>query len=653
MKKEALKSDLFEKLSWSDLEEWAGSRVLSRGQGYHRNHRVRELAQTQTGTLVAWVYGGQRYATQVDFENGELISVCTCPYGNNCKHAVAVVLEYLDHVKKNREVLRVTEKDKRLVLLRDFTDEQAWEDEEEDEDYEYEGIDHDELAPKKPGNAEPIALRRFLEQQNKEQLIALIEELAGKHSIIREALQDRYDLLKGSVRKMVNAVRKEIHELSSEPAWTNHWRGEGHIPDYSRVKDRMNALLKQGHADEVVTLGGELLEAGIRQVEMSNDEGETATEISSCLEVVFRALPQASLSQVEQMLWAIDAELEDEYELCYASESFWKKKQKASDWSAVADKLIDRLNVFSSEKGENSSSRNYRRDHLTDWIVRSLENAGRNEEIIPLCEKEAVKTGSYTRLVNVLRKAKRFEEAEQWIHKGIKATQKEWPGVASQLRDALREMREKEGSWLQVTAFRVEEFLQMPSLHGYKEMKKAAEKAKVWPAVRAASLLYLESSKLPKADPSWPLPETGVKGVPKVRKNEFPMTDVLIDVAIEEKRPDDVLKWYDHHKLKKQVYWGWGGYQEDQVAEAVADHYPDRAIDIWKSIAERQIALTKPKAYEAAAVYLRKVHGLQKKLKREGEWKDYLLKLRQANVRKTKFIEILSRLEGRRIVEGR
>jgi hypothetical protein len=40
-----------------------------------------------------------------------------------------------------------------------------------------------------------------------------------------------------------------------------------------------------------------------------------------------------------------------------------------------------------------------------------------------------------------------------------------------------------------------------------------------------------------------------------------------------------------------------------------------------------------------------------KKLKKEGEWKDYLLKLRQANARKTKFIEILDRVEGRRIVE--
>jgi uncharacterized Zn finger protein len=129
------------------------------------------------------------------------------------------------------------------------------------------------------------------------------------------------------------------------------------------------------------------------------------------------------------------------------------------------------------------------------------------------------------------------------------------------------------------------------------------------------------------------------------------MIDVLIDIAIEEKRPDEVLRWYDQRKSKKQIFWGWDSYQEDQVAEAVADHHPDRALAIWKNVAEKQIALTKPKAYEAAAVYLRKVHSLLKKLKREEEWKNYLLKLCQTNTRKTKLIDILSHLEGRRIIE--
>jgi uncharacterized Zn finger protein len=87
--------------------------------------------------------------------------------------------------------------------------------------------------------------------QTKEQLIALVEDLAGKYSIVRQDLEDRQGLSKGSVKKVVSAIRKEIHELSSEPGWSNHWNNEGYIPDYSRVKGRLQSLLAKGHADEI------------------------------------------------------------------------------------------------------------------------------------------------------------------------------------------------------------------------------------------------------------------------------------------------------------------------------------------------------------------------------------------------------------------
>jgi uncharacterized Zn finger protein len=647
MKKESSKRDLFERLDWDDIEQWAGSRILCRGEGYQRSHRVKELAQTQTGALVAWVHGGQKYATEVDFEDGELISVCTCPYGNNCKHAVAVVLEYLDHLKKNREVPQITGQDQRVALLQGFADE---EDREVDDEEEGEEVDTIHLVSPKSGKSIPPNLKGFLEEQTKEQLITLLKDLSERYPSVREDLQDRENLSKGSVKRVVGAARKEIQKLSSRPGWRNHWNNEGYVPDYSRVKDRLESLLANGHADEVVVLGKELLETGIRQVEMSDDEGETGIEISSCLDIVFLALSQSSLSPVDQMLWAIDAELKDDYELCYGSESFWENEQKASDWSVVADKLIQRLNEFKFARGEDNFSRNYQRDRLSDWIIQALENAGRPEEIISVCEQEAVKTGSYPRLVEALRKAKRYEEAEQWIFKGMRATQKQWPGIAKQLKDTLREMRERKGDWLKVTAFRAEDFIQSPSLHTFQDMKKTAEKAKVWPEVRAAAFLYLETSKVPQSDPSWALPETGVKEDRESRKNEFPMADVLIDIAIEEERPDDVLRWYDQLKSKKQIFWGGDGYQEDKIAAAVVDLYPDRAIAIWKNLAEKQIALTQPKAYETTALYLRKVRNFLKKMERESEWKDYLLQLRQANARKKKLIQILDRLDSRRII---
>ena len=73
------KEDFFKELSWDGLQEWAGSRILSRGQSYQRSHQVKDLVLTKTGGLLAWVQGGERYATLIDFEDGELVSTCTCP----------------------------------------------------------------------------------------------------------------------------------------------------------------------------------------------------------------------------------------------------------------------------------------------------------------------------------------------------------------------------------------------------------------------------------------------------------------------------------------------------------------------------------------------------------------------------------------------
>ncbi len=209
------KADFFKELTWDDLQDWAGSRGLSRGQSYQRSRRVQELVLTESGGLIAWVQGEKRYATQVDSKNGELISTCTCPYGGTCKHAVAVVLEYLDRVKKNMKVLEIAEQDKRLLLVKKTADEDEQEEsewDEEDEEREEE-LCAGSVAPKERSKSTPDALTGFLKEQTKEELISLLEDLARKHSVVREDLQDRLDLSKGSVKKMVNAVRKEIHEI--------------------------------------------------------------------------------------------------------------------------------------------------------------------------------------------------------------------------------------------------------------------------------------------------------------------------------------------------------------------------------------------------------------------------------------------------------
>jgi uncharacterized Zn finger protein len=164
---------------------------------------------------------------------------------------------------------------------------------------------------------------------------------------------------------------------------------------------------------------------------------------------------------------------------------------------------------------------------------------------------------------------------------------------------------------------------------------------------------YLETGTRPQPSTQlWPLSENELKTTTGRLPIQPPMTDVLIDIAIAEKRPDEVLRWYDRRKPQSQG-WDPGWFTEDRIAEAVVARYPERAVAIWKQLAEAQIALTKPKAYEAAAAYLRKVGRVLKQQGKEQDWQSYLTVLRRAHERKRRLIDLLDMLVGRRIVDVR
>ncbi|NOT56800.1 MAG: SWIM zinc finger domain-containing protein, partial [Deltaproteobacteria bacterium] len=374
------------------------------------------------------------------------------------------------------------------------------------------------------------------------------------------------------------------------------------------------------------------------------------------------ALPHSSLTPTEQMLWAIDAELQDEYDLCQGTAEFWAQASyEASDWSAVADQLDARLRKLSQGKGGAEFLSPYRRDRLSNRLIRALEDAGRQDEIIPLCEREARETGSYMRLIAHLKHAKRWAEVEEWIRKGIAATHQQSPGIAAQLRNTLRERREEQQQWPQVAAFYAEDFFDRPGAATLRDLLKAAKHAGVEADVRAGAFHYLETGVRPQtlkpakktgALPAWPLPACEVPEIGEGRTAmAAPMRQALIDIAIDEKQPDEVLRWYDQPAPNKTSAWGYGWQDDDRIATAVVSAHPDRAIAMWKKMVDAQIQQVQVRAYETAATYLRKIHSAYKKHDREQEWKDYLAALRQANLRRPRLVQILDGLTGKRIVE--
>jgi len=108
-------------LTWDDLEEWADSGSLERGEGYFHGGNVESIALTAAGELVAWVEGSERYAVQIALgpadQSPRLASLCTCPVGYACKHPVAAVLTCLEALSNNRPIPSAKPDDARLRIL--------------------------------------------------------------------------------------------------------------------------------------------------------------------------------------------------------------------------------------------------------------------------------------------------------------------------------------------------------------------------------------------------------------------------------------------------------------------------------------------------------------------------------------------------------
>ncbi|NUO10098.1 MAG: hypothetical protein HUU08_15760 [Candidatus Brocadia sp.] len=82
----------------------------------------------------------------------------------------------------------------------------------------------------------------------------------------------------------------------------------------------------------------------------------------------------------------------------------------------------------------------------------------------------------------------------------------------------------------------------------------------------------------------------------------------------------------------------------------VSGNCPDEALKIWCDLAEDQIALTKPSAYETAVGYLKQARDIYRKTHRRKEWESFVAVLREANKKKTRIIQNLRTLTGEKII---
>lgn len=457
-------------LTWDDLENWAGNRSMTRGRTYQRQGCVHDLAISPEGRLLATVEGSESYATSVwlvsdqdddqEEDEGPVRSRCTCPVGyDGCKHAVAVTAEYLQCLADKVEVDVADVDDPRWSMA------SAWD-------------EASSSRERQPDRAWDDKIRQHIESKSREELIDLVGSLTQRFPELHEELTERLMLKEGNVDHLVTEARRELRTITAQPGWRNHWDNEGWIPDYSRLNHRLDRLVELGHCDAVAKLGSEILDCGLEQVSQSDDEGETGIALVECLSIVFGAVARSSLSASEKLLFAVDAYLKDDYDIIDdAADAVLDAQYTPADWSEVADDLTHRLETMGKNTVDDFSYK-YLRDHITGWLARALEAAGRGDEVLPIYEREARITNSYQRLVRFLMDQKRYDEAELWMKEGIEKTRGKWPGIASGLAGMMSELAHRRGREDIVASHAALRFFAQPSRHAFEELAAAASKIK-------------------------------------------------------------------------------------------------------------------------------------------------------------------------------
>ena len=610
-------------LTWDALAKWADPRSVARGKGYQS--QVEDVVEIPDGSIVARVHGRDDYLTKISLKpNGSLESTCTCPVGYRCKHAVALVLVAAKLLKDGTDIETCDPSDT-------FYDEIA-------EIFKIERTDsvmsHD------------IVLE-YLAQLKGKAVEDLVKELLANVSGVRPYLKHKFEVMHASTADFVQMAKKAIKKATS--GYYDHWdRHGGHnkVPDYGEVEECFAKLKEAGDWKSLRDLGFELLEKGQRQIECSNDEGEIYCQVIDCMKIVVDAMDVSPLSAYEKAMWMLEFEKRDHFSFVGETGVRFMDKERLTpeEWSRVADLLM----VGFKERLRDRKEDSYDVGQQQMEIANALENAGREDEVVDLMVSALKKTHRYESLVNLLLRLGRRDEAIDWCRRGIAACMKEFPGISDALRDKMRTFAEERGDHLIVAAYDALKFLARPSLSEYERMQKSCMKVKKWEVVRELSLKYLETGRRPDGKHGWPLPDTG-DPVDRGWEKNFPDEQLLIEIALYEKRFADAVRWFKISLGGNEPYWDAYGFpaQGWEVAKAVADELPDEAIAIWKIAIERNCRNAAYYAYDAIVSALRAMRPVMERLGRHSEWDGIVSNLREEYKRRKNFVKMLDGLNTR------
>ena len=647
---ERLKEKLLS-MTWEGLREWSDPKSVERGKGYL--NEVETPAAFVDGSVVSEVHGSDDYYTKLAVDGkGELQGVCTCPVGRRCKHTVALALVAAKLLKGGG---KIAEANMKSVRWRTAEEELSYAPCNDACDVD-EGIASREDADLKKQTADPVA--NYVFGRDDAGLRALVSELLEKVPEVRAFVQLKLDI-EAELRKMKKAEKPKIKDIVHEARQAisvatadryDPWDRDGYdeVPDYSSVLEYFKILDELGAWKELMELGEKLKKRGNRQASESRDEGEISSQVSECMDVVVRSvMSKGDMDALEKVKWEERLLEKDDYCILHDMKASWRTSLKASkaDWERVC--------AYQMAKYEKTDKKHrYYLEKALNDVVAGLEHTGQFDRAVTMMTDALdVCPQLYPRLAEMLLRHDRREEAATICRKGIAKGDHMIPTY--ELRDLLRKMASETKDPKVIAAQAFDEFLASRHPIAYDKLHDLCVAMGVWKRVHDFILRHYETGAKIEEEKNWPLAQMEMTA-----KEEFafPRVDILTDLALYEKRKDDVVKWYrklTRNGLEFSESYGWGDDRNEDVVAAIGDDEPELALKFWQWRVATNRGRTDRHCYRKIGVALRKMRPLMERLGCSDEWLRLLNDLRTEGKMRRNLVAILNEIDREQGGSGR
>ncbi len=575
----------------SDVRRWTDDVYFQRGQNYYEQGAIYE--QRQSGmTLKSKCSGSQApfYRQEVLFDSKGIESAeCSCPVGagGHCKHAVALLLTWVNDPDSFKEV---------------------------------EAVD------------------ALLEKRSKADLIALIKQMLEQEPDL-ESLLELPLSAEDSKPLDIKVIRRQAQQAFRGSGYYDEWTDTGEI------ERNLNPLLKlaAGYLSRDDAENSALIYETIIDSIMDNEdaalgdeEGELLGVVYDCAEALGKCLEKIkeSKKRIETLQVLFSAYQWDSITMGGVGAADCVPEILTSKTTPEERVEIAKWTREIMPKGKEWSD-GYHREHLGRLLLDLEADTLDDEAYLKICRQ----TGRLNNLIERLLKLKRIKEAEdaardaedyplfQALEIFVKHKQADLAEklVTARLKTGGdKDLDERLIEWLSrrfkergdlAGSFELEArlFWKYPNLEQYKKLRKLAKELNRWDDLRIQIIAELE------------------------KKKDF---DFLISLYLYDKEVGNALAVLE--KLPPQ--WGYHTMQIE-VAQAAKKQYPQESIRIFTKEAQRFIDYRDRGKYSQAALCLREIRDIYRQMNEIESWNKLIAGIRERYKKLPALQDELSRLK--------